>query len=152
MDYSKIKNKIGGLVFIITAIGAVVTMINYMSPIVNYASDLNNLVQQYELINESIQKIEVHIKEYEEDRASKLKTFSIGLRSDTETGQIIYIDEKNGIYRAFIDNQTKEYFYYDVNGNPIFCYTKKPVRYEEQHLEIRPIALPDRISTDSINN
>jgi hypothetical protein len=146
-----IKNKLTGFVFIVTSIGALITLINYIRPVIDYTSNLNSLVRQYESINESMLKIESHIKEYEEERDRKLKTFSIGLRSDSESGQIIYVDENNGIYRAFIDERTKEYFYYDINGDPIFCYTKRPVRYEEPHLEIRPLILPDTIILNQNN-
>lgn len=141
-----IKNKLTGFIFIVTAIGALITLINYIRPLIDYTSNLNSLVKQYEKIDESILKIENHIKEYEEERDRKLKTFSIGLRSDSESGQIIYVDEKNGIYRAFVDERTKEYFYYDINGNPIFCYTKRPVGYQEPHLDIRPLMLPDTVT------
>jgi len=135
------------VIFAVTAIGAIVTLVSYASPVVQYANDLNRLVQQYEEINKSMELIESHIKDYEEDRANKLKTFSIGLRSDIENSRIIYVDENNGIYRAFVDDRTKEYYYYDKNGNPIYCYTKKPVAYEARHIEIKPLIMPDTLNT-----
>jgi hypothetical protein len=143
MPFTAFKNKMSNVIFVITAIGAIVTLIGYARPVFRYANDLNRLVQQYEEINKSMDLIESHIREYEEARANKLKSFSIGLRSDTENGQIIYVDENNGIYRAFVDDRTKEYYYYDKEGNPIYCYTKKPVRYEPKHIEIKPLIMPD---------
>ena len=146
------KSKFGNIVFLVTAIGAIVTLISYVTPVVNYASNLNKLVNEYEKIHTSIERIESHIKDYEEDRVNKKKTYSIGLRGDTETGKIIYVDENNGIYRAFLNSETKQYFYYDMEGDAIYCYTKNPVKGEEKHIEIRPIVLPDStIVTDSIN-
>jgi len=135
MPVEKLKTKFGNIVFLVTLIGATIT------------SNLNKLVNQYESINLSLERLDTHLKQYEEDRLNKKKTFSIGLRSDTETGQIIYVDENNGIYRAFLDDNTNEYFYYDIDGNPIFCYTQKPVRNEQPHLEIRPLFMPDTIIT-----
>jgi len=143
MAFKVFKDKASNVIFVITAIGALITLISYVRPVINYASDLNKLVHQYQQINESMEKIEQHIKDYEEARANKGKSFSIGLRSDTETGKIIYVDENNGIYRAFVDDRTKEYYYYDKEGNPIYCYTKKRVTYESNHIEIRPLIMPD---------
>ena len=143
MPFTAFKNKMSNVIFAITAIGAIVTLIGYARPVFRYANDLNKLVHQYEEINKSMDLIESHIKDYEEARANKLKSFSIGLRSDTENGQIIYVDENNGIYRAFVDDRTKEYYYYDKEGNPIYCYTKKRVTYESNHIEIRPLIMPD---------
>ena len=117
----------------------------YLSPVIDYASNLNKLVSEYEAIHATMEKIDSHIDQYEEDRANKKKTFSIGLRSDMESGQVVYVDEKNGIYRAFLNQETKQYFYYDMEGTAIYCYTKKTVRGEERHLEIRPIIVPDTI-------
>ena len=145
MSFTEFKNRFGNIIFVVTAIGATVTLIGYISPIVDYASNLNKLVGEYEAIHNSMQRIETHIEQYEADRANKKKTFSIGLRSDTESGQIIYVDENNGIYRAFLDPSTKEYFYYDTEGHPIYCYTQKPVRNQEDHVEIRPIVIPELI-------
>ena len=139
------KDKFSKIIFTVTAIGAIITLISYVKPVINYANDLNDIVHQYEQINESLEKMDKHIEQYEEDRANKKKSFSIGLRSDTETGQIIYVDENNGIYRAFLDEETKQYFYYDVNGVAVYCYTKKPVRGEEIHIEIKPIIIPDSV-------
>ena len=143
MPFTAFKNKMSNVIFVITAIGAIVTLIGYARPVFRYANDLNRLVQQYEEINKTMELIESHIKEYEDVRANKLKSFSIGLRSDAENGQIIYVDENNGIYRVFVDDRTKEYYYYDKEGNPIYCYTKKPVRYELRHVEIKPLIMPD---------
>ena len=145
MPLTEFKNKFGNIIFIVTAIGAMITLIGYVSPVIDYASNLNKLVNEYEHIHSSIERIETHMKQYEEDRANKKKTFSIGLRSDTETGQIIYVDENNGIYRAFLDPKSKQYFYYDTEGKPVFCYTRKPVVGEESHIEIRPIIMPDTL-------
>ena len=145
MPLTKLKTKFGNIVFLVTLIGATITLIGYIKPIINYVSDLNKLVKQYESINLTLERLDTHLNQYEEDRANKKKTFSIGLRSDTETGQIIYVDENNGIYRAFLDDNTNEYFYYDIDGNPIFCYTQKPVRNEQPHLEIRPLFMPDSV-------
>ena len=84
-------------------------------------------------------------------RTNKKKTFSIGLRSDTENGQMIYVDENNGIYRAFLDPKTKEYFYYDSDGHPVYCYSQRKVNGEKDHIEIKPLVLPEIIIlTDSI--
>ena len=148
MPFTKFKAKAGNIVFVITAIGAIITLIGYMKPVIEYASTLNKLVTQYEAINASMAKIERHIAEYDEDRANKKKTFSIGLRSDVESGQIIYVDENNGIYRVFLNDRTKEYFYYDAEGNPIYCYTRKPVRQQDAfvaHTMVLPIHRPDTI-------
>ena len=145
MPTENIKSKFSNVIWVVTAIGATITLIGYLNPVVQYASTLNNLVKEYEAIHESMVKIENHISEYEADRANKKKSFSIGLRSDTETGQMIYVDENNGIYRAFLDPATKQYFYYDIEGVAIFCYTKTPVRGEERHIEIKPIIVPDSI-------
>jgi len=145
MPVEKLKTKFGNIVFLVTLIGATITLIGYIKPIINYVSNLNKLVNQYESINLTLERLDTHLKQYEEDRLNKKKTFSIGLRSDTETGQIIYVDENNGIYRAFLDDNTNEYFYYDIDGNPIFCYTRKPVRNEQPHLEIRPLIMPDSV-------
>ena len=145
MPVEKLKTKFGNIVFLVTLIGATITLIGYIKPIINYVSNLNKLVNQYESIHLTLERLDTHLKQYEEDRANKKKTFSIGLRSDTETGQIIYVDENNGIYRAFLDDNTNEYFYYDIDGNPIFCYTRKPVRNEQPHLEIRPLIMPDSV-------
>ena len=145
MPVEKLKTKFGNIVFLVTLIGATITLIGYIKPIINYVSNLNKLVNQYESINLTLERLDTHLKQYEEDRANKKMTFSIGLRSDTETGQIIYVDENNGIYRAFLDDNTNEYFYYDIDGNPIFCYTRKPVRNEQPHLEIRPLFMPDSV-------
>ena len=145
MPVEKLKTKFGNIVFLVTLIGATITLIGYIKPIINYVSNLNKLVNQYESINLTLERLDTHLKQYEEDRANKKKTFSIGLRSDTETGQIIYVDENNGIYRAFLDDNTNDYFYYDIDGNPIFCYTRKPVRNEQPHLEIRPLFMPDSV-------
>lgn len=145
MPFEKLKTKFGNIIFIVAVIGATITLIGYIKPVINYVSNLNKLVNQYESINLTLERLDTHLKQYEEDRANKKKTFSIGLRSDTETGQIIYVDENNGIYRAFLDDNTNEYFYYDIDGNPIFCYTRKPVRNEQPHLEIRPLIMPDSV-------
>lgn len=145
MEFKILKDKFGKVIFIITAIGAIITLINYIKPIVNYANDLNNIVRQYEKINESMERMDNHIKQYEEDRNNKKKSFSIGLRSDTQSGKIIYVDENNGIYRAFLDEESKQYFYYDINGIAVYCYTKKPVKGEEVHIEIKPIIIPDSV-------
>jgi hypothetical protein len=145
MSFTEFKNKFGNVIFTVTAIGALVTLIGYISPIVDYASDLNKLVNEYEQIHKSMQRIETHIDQYESDRTNKKKTFSIGLRSDTENGQMIYVDENNGIYRAFLDPRTKEYFYYDSEGHPIYCYSQKPVRSQEDHIEIKPIIMPTAV-------
>lgn len=145
MSFTEFKNKFGNVIFTVTAIGALFTLIGYISPIFDYASDLNKLVNEYEQIHKSMQRIETHIDQYESDRTNKKKTFSIGLRSDTENGQMIYVDENNGIYRAFLDPSTKEYFYYDSEGHPIYCYSQKPVRNQEDHLEIRPLVIPELI-------
>ena len=147
MPFEKLKTKFGNIIFIVAVIGATITLIGYIKPVINYVSNLNKLVNQYESINLTLERLDTHLKQYEEDRANKKKTFSIGLRSDTETGQIIYVDENNGIYRAFLDDNTNEYFYYDIDGNPIFCYTQKPVRNEQPHLEIKPLFMPDTIIT-----
>lgn len=147
MPFEKLKTKFGNIIFIVAVIGATITLIGYIKPVINYVSNLNKLVNQYESINLTLERLDTHLKQYEEDRANKKKTFSIGLRSDTETGQIIYVDENNGIYRAFLDDNTNDYFYYDIDGNPIFCYTRKPVRNEQPHLEIRPLFMPDTIIT-----
>ena len=145
MPFEKLKTKFGNIIFIVAVIGATITLIGYIKPVINYVSNLNKLVNQYESINLTLERLDTHLKQYEEDRANKKKTFSIGLRSDTETGQIIYVDENNGIYRAFLDDNTNEYFYYAIDGNPIFCYTRKPVRNEQPHLEIRPLIMPDSV-------
>jgi len=145
MPLEKLKTKFGNIIFIVAVIGATITLIGYIKPVINYVSNLNKLVNQYESINLTLERLDTHLKQYEEDRANKKKTFSIGLRSDTETGQIIYVDENNGIYRAFLDDNTNDYFYYDIDGNPIFCYTRKPVRNEQPHLEIRPLFMPDSV-------
>lgn len=145
MPFEKLKTKFGNIIFIVAVIGATITLIGYIKPVINYVSNLNKLVNQYESINLTLERLDTHLKQYEEDRANKKKTFSIGLRSDTETGQIIYVDENNGIYRAFLDDNTNEYFYYDIDGNPIFCYTRKPVRNEQPHLEIKPLFMPDSV-------
>ena len=145
MPFEKLKTKFGNIIFIVAVIGATITLIGYIKPVINYVSNLNKLVNQYESINLTLERLDTHLKQYEEDRVNKKKTFSIGLRSDTETGQIIYVDENNGIYRAFLDDNTNEYFYYDIDGNPIFCYTRKPVRNEQPHLEIRPLFMPDSV-------
>ena len=145
MPFEKLKTKFGNIIFIVAVIGATITLIGYIKPVINYVSNLNKLVNQYESINLTLERLDTHLKQYEEDRLNKKKTFSIGLRSDTETGQIIYVDENNGIYRAFLDDNTNEYFYYDIDGNPIFCYTRKPVRNEQPHLEIRPLFMPDSV-------
>jgi hypothetical protein len=145
MPFEKLKTKFGNIIFIVAVIGATITLIGYIKPVINYVSNLNKLVNQYESINLTLERLDTHLKQYEEDRANKKKTFSIGLRSDTETGQIIYVDENNGIYRAFLDDNTNDYFYYDIDGNPIFCYTRKPVRNEQPHLEIRPLFMPDSV-------
>ena len=147
MPVEKLKNRFGSIIFIVTLIGATITLIGYIKPVINYVSNLNKLVNQYESIHLTLERLDTHLKQYEEDRLNKKKTFSIGLRSDTETGQIIYVDENNGIYRAFLDDNTNEYFYYDIDGNPIFCYTQKPVRNEQPHLEIRPLIMPDSVIT-----
>jgi len=152
MPLTQFKSKFSNVIFIVTAIGTIVTLIGYMSPIFSYASNLNKLVQEYESIQSSIQRIEQHINEYEEERSNKKKTFAIGLRSDTESGQIIYVDENNGMYRAFLDDRTKEYFYYDTDGKPVFCYTRKPVTGESSHLEIRPLIMPDTVVVLETNN
>ena len=151
MAFKVFKDKASNVIFIITAIGALITLISYIRPVINYARDLNNLVHQYENINQSLQKMDVHIDQYEQDRVNKRKSFSIGLRSDTESGQIVYVDENNGIYRAFLDPTTKQYFYYNVEGQAVYCYTKKPVRGEERHIEIRPIIIPDTLIVPSTN-
>lgn len=145
MKFNIFKDKFSKVIFIVATIGAIVTLIGYVKPIINYANDLNNIVHQYEQINESLDRMDEHIKQYEEDRTNKKKSFSIGLRSDTETGQVIYVDENNGIYRAFLDEESKQYFYYDVDGVAVYCYTKKPVKGEERHVEIKPIIIPDSV-------
>ena len=145
MPFEKLKTKFGNIIFIVAVIGATITLIGYIKPVINYVSNLNKLVNQYESIHLTLERLDTHLKQYEEDRLNKKKTFSIGLRSDTETGQIIYVDENNGIYRAFLDDNTNDYFYYDIDGNPIFCYTRKPVRNEQPHLEIRPLFMPDSV-------
>jgi hypothetical protein len=145
MPLTKLKTKFGNIVFLVTLIGAIITLIGYIKPIINYMSNLNKLVNQYESISLTVEGLDTHLEQYEEYRANKKKTFSIGLRSDTETGQIIYVDENNGIYRAFLDDNSNEYFYYDINGNPIYCYTRKPVKNEEPHLEIKPLFMPDSV-------
>ena len=145
MPLTEFKNKFGNIIWIVTAIGATITLIGYLSPVIDYASNLNKLVSEYEAIHATMEKIDNHIDQYEEDRANKKKTFSIGLRSDMESGQVVYVDENNGIYRAFLDQETKQYFYYDMEGTAVYCYTKKPVRGEERHLEIRPIIIPDTV-------
>tara|TARA_R110002167_G_scaffold213263_1_gene417924 strand:+ start:225 stop:686 length:462 start_codon:yes stop_codon:yes gene_type:complete len=150
MEFKIFKDKFSKIIFIVATIGAIVTLIGYVKPIINYANDLNNLVHQYEQINEPLEKMMEHIKQYEEDRTNKKKSFSIGLRSDTETGQVIYVDENNGIYRAFLDEETKQYFYYNVDGVAVYCYTKKPVKGEERHIEIKPIIIPDSVIVDSV--
>ena len=148
MPFTKFKAKASNIIFVITAIGAIVTLVGYMKPVIKYASTVNKLVDQYEEINASMVRIEKHIIEYDEYRANKKKTFSIGLRSDIESGQIIYVDENNGIYRAFLNDRTGEYFYYDAEGDPIYCYTRKPVRpYEASatHSIVLPIHVPDTL-------
>ena len=145
MKFNIFKDKFSKVIFIVATIGAIVTLIGYVKPIINYANDLNNIVHQYKQINESLDRMDEHIKQYEEDRTNKKKSFSIGLRSDTETGQVIYVDENNGIYRAFLDEESKQYFYYDVDGVAVYCYTKKPVKGEERHIEIKPIIIPDSV-------
>ncbi len=145
MKFNIFKDKFSKVIFIVATIGAIVTLIGYVKPIINYANDLNNIVHQYEQINESLDRMDEQIKQYEEDRTNKKKSFSIGLRSDTETGQVIYVDENNGIYRAFLDEESKQYFYYDVDGVAVYCYTKKPVKGEERHIEIKPIIIPDSV-------
>jgi len=145
MPLTKLKTKFGNIVFLVTLIGATITLIGYIKPIINYMSNLNKLVNQYESISLTLERLDTHLKQYEEDRLNKKKTFSIGLRSDTETGKIIYVDENNGIYRAFLDDNTNEYFYYDIDGNPIFCYTRKAVKNEQPHLEIKPLFMPDTV-------
>jgi len=147
MPVEKLKSKFGSIIFVVTLIGATITLIGYIKPVIDYVSNLNKLVNQYESIHLTLERLDTHLKQYEEDRLNKKKTFSIGLRSDTETGQIIYVDENNGIYRAFLDNNTNEYFYYNIDGNPIFCYTQKKVRNEQPHLEIRPLIMPDSVIT-----
>lgn len=152
MEFSAFKDKFSKVIFLVTAIGATITLVNYVGPVINYANDLNDLVQQYEEINESLEKMEKHIEQYEQDRINKKKSFSIGLRSDTETGQVIYVDENNGIYRAFLDQTTKQYFYYDIDGIAVYCYSKKPVRGEERHIEIRPIIIPDSVIITNVDS
>ena len=151
MSFTEFKNKFGNVIFTVTAIGALTTLIGYISTIVDYATDLNKVVNEYEQIHKSMQRIETHIDQYESDRTNKKKTFSIGLRSDTENGQMIYVDENNGIYRAFLDPKTKEYFYYDSDGHPVYCYSQRKVNGEKDHIEIKPLVLPEIIIlTDSI--
>ena len=79
MAFKVFKDKASNVIFIITAIGALITLISYIRPVINYARDLNNLVHQYENINQSLQKMDVHIDQYEQDRVNKRKSFSIGL-------------------------------------------------------------------------
>ena len=145
MSFTEFKSKFGNIIFTVTAIGALITLIGYISPIFNYASDLNKLVNEYGKIQKSMKRMETHIDQYESDRANKRKTFSIGLRSDTENGQMIYVDENNGIYRAFLDPKTKEYFYYNSEGHPIYCYSQRKVNNEKDHIEIKPLVLPESI-------
>jgi len=75
MAFKVFKDKASNVIFVITAIGALITLISYVRPVINYASDLNKLVHQYQQINESMEKIEQHIKDYEEARANKGKSF-----------------------------------------------------------------------------
>jgi len=152
MEFNMFKDKFSKVIFIVTAIGASITLINYVGPVINYANDLNGLVQQYEQINKSLERMDKHIDQYEQDRTNKKKSFSIGLRSDTESGQVIYVDENNGIYRAFLDKTTKQYFYYDIEGIAVYCYTKKPVRGEERHVEIKPLIIPDSVIINNIDS
>jgi len=122
MEFNVFKDKFSKVIFAVTAIGATITLINYVGPVINYANDLNDLVQQYEQINESLE------------------------------GQVIYVDENNGIYRAFLDKTTKQYFYYDIEGVAVYCYTKKPVRGEERHVEIKPLIIPDSLIISNIDS
>ena len=152
MEFNMFKDKFSKVIFIVTAIGASITLINYVGPVINYANDLNGLVQQYEQINKSLERMDKHIDQYEQDRTNKKKSFSIGLRSDTESGQVIYVDENNGIYRAFLDKTTKQYFYYDIEGIAVYCYTKKPLKGEERHVEIKPLIIPDSVIINNIDS
>ena len=77
------KDKFSKVIFIVTAIGASITLINYVGPVINYANDLNGLVQQYEQINKSLERMDKHIDQYEQDRTNKKKSFSIGLVSSS---------------------------------------------------------------------
>jgi len=151
MGWDTLKNKMTNTVLIVTAIGAVITLISYVSPLITYVTTLNKVVTHYEEISSSLNRIESWIDEQELDRLNKKKTFSIGLRSDTEGGKIIYVDENNGIYRTFIDKKTNRYYYYNIEGEPIFCYSKEVVGSGEKHVEIRPLIVPDTVILNSVD-
>lgn len=75
MEFNVFKDKFSKVIFLVTAIGATITLINYVGPVINYANDLNDLVQQYEQINESLERMDKHIDQYEQDRSNKKKVF-----------------------------------------------------------------------------
>ena len=58
MEFNVFKDKFSKVIFAVTAIGATITLINYVGPVINYANDLNDLVQQYEQINESLDRMD----------------------------------------------------------------------------------------------
>ena len=56
------------------------------------------------------------------------------------------------IYRAFLNKTTKQYFYYDIEGVAVYCYTKKLVGGEERHVEIKPLIIPDSLIISNIDS
>jgi len=145
MALTQLKTKTTQIVGLIGLIGALITGVSYLSPVINYIKNIHKSATTIDSIQIKLEKYDEFINMYQQEQKEKKNSFAVGLRSSKETHQLMYIDLDGGIYRAWLDNETKRYFYYDVNGVPIYCYTKEQKHYSKSvpALNIQPIQLPD---------
>lgn len=156
MPLTEFKKKAASLALIVTTIGAGVTLIGYLTPVVDYVSSINSLVKERQQIINDIDSLKTHVREYEAYRANKKGSFAIGLRGNISGSQLVYVNERNGIYRAFLDDHTGRYFYYDDQGKPIYCYSQEAVDTDDHddddfNRNIQPIVAPTISISDTSN-
>lgn len=154
MPFSSLQSTTKHAIFIIGAIGTLITGIGYLTPVIDYASNLHRAAVIVDSLELKMQRYDKHLRDVQEEQLKKQKSFAVGLRSSEDTHQLMYVDEDGGVYRAWLDSETKRYFYYNVNGQPIFCYTKQPKNnmVAQPALRVQPLVLPDtsRIDTSFI--
>lgn len=148
MPLTEFKKKAASLALIVTTIGAGITLFGYLTPAIGYVHSISELVEIKDQLIADIDSLKNHVKEYELYRNAKKETFAVGLRGDLNSNQLIYVDERNGIYRAFLDEQDGRYFYYDAEGYPIYCYTREDVDFSDHRdsdynqIDVTPISDP----------
>ena len=152
MPLAQLKTKTTQIVGLIGIVGALITGVSYITPVIKYAKNIHKSAIYIDSIQIKLKKYDEYISIYQQEQREKKNSFAVGLRSSKETHQLMYVDKDGGMYRAWLDDETKRYFYYDVKGQPVFCYTKEPKHrtITPSAMLIQPLQIPDTTIKDSI--